>query len=120
MRGTIRKRIAKDGTPRYDCMFRAHGRQVSKTFTAKKAADDFLSSTTSNVAARTYRRITPTSMDNVFAGWQLALSADMQLGVLKRSTSRSYQSVLTQHLIPAFGYIRSDDLANGTIADWKT
>ena len=120
MRGTIRKRIATDGTPRYDCMFRAHGRQVSKTFTTKKAADDFLSSTASNVAAGTYRRITLTSMGNVFAQWQLALEADMQLGVLKRSTFRGYRSVLTQHLVPAFGYIRSDDLANGAIADWKT
>jgi hypothetical protein len=111
MRGTVRKRTTKDG-PRYDVIYRAGGKQIWRTFETRKAADDHLVNEVSAVAAGTYRRINPDSMTAVFENWKTALDADLVLGALKRSTYRSYVSVLTRHLIPAFGAYRSDALTD--------
>jgi integrase len=120
MRGSVRKRIAKDGTPRYDVIFRHAGKQVWKTFATRKAADDFLTDTVSDVNAGTYRRITPMLMSEVFTKWTASLDAAVALGQLKRSTKRSYGSIVTQHLTPAFGAVRSDALTTVAVSTWKT
>ena len=119
MRGFIRKRTAKDGTTRYDCRFRAGGRLVSKTFTTKKAADTYLSETVANVAAGTYRRVTPLLMRDVLTLWTQSLAANETMGQLKRSTRRAYCSIVKHHLIPTFGDWPSDQLSTATVSQWK-
>jgi integrase len=120
MRGSIHKRIAKrSGTPRYDCIFRAGGKQVWRTFKTKKAADDFLATTVTDVNEGTFRRVTPLRLQDVFDKWTTAIEAAETLGQLKLSTRRSYVSVVKQHLAPAFGAIRSDQLTTAAVSAWK-
>jgi integrase len=119
MRGSIRKRTTADGAVRYDVIYRAHGAEVWKTFPTKREADAHLAGAVTDVAAGTYRRVQHRNIGETFTAWLRAIEADIALGNLKRSTFRSYRSAMTQHLIPAFGHIRSDKLTPKVIANWK-
>ncbi len=118
MTGHIKKRLTKHG-PRYDAVVSIGRDRIWKTFQTRKAAEDFVADTVSDVGAGTYRRVTPTLMTDVFERWKDALIAAETLGQIKRSTRRGYVSVVTHHLIPFFGAVKSDALSSRKVSDWK-
>jgi integrase len=119
MRGSIRKRLTKSGAVRYDVIYRARGRQVWKSFRTRREADAHLAGAVTDVAAGTYRRVQPKNLGDIFRAWLVAVEADIPLGRMKRSTFRSYTSVVARHLIPAFGHLRSDGLDTKELTAWK-
>ena len=119
MTGTIVTRTMKDGTKRYNAVWRAEGKQKWRTFQRRKDAERFLMGAVKATHEGTYQDVTPTLMAAVFDRW-LTHSLDVRVkqGLLKVSTAKIYKSMLTTHLRPAFGEIRSDRLRPAVLADW--
>lgn len=120
MVGTILTRTVSDGTKRYDADWRGHdGKQHRKTFTKRKAAERFLTATVKAVNDGVWCDITPQLMDAVFDRWEThSLEVRLKQGLMKPSTAKAYRSMLTTHLRPAFGAIRSDRLRAAVLAEW--
>jgi integrase len=120
MTGTIITREINDGTKRYDADWRGNdGKQHRKTFTRRKDAEKFLTATVKAVNDGLWFDVTPQPMTTVFDRWvSHSLDVRRKQGVLKPSTAKSYQSMLTTHLRPAFGEIRSDRFRAAVVADW--
>src|SRR5262249_35867443 len=106
MKGFILTRQVVDGTKpdgtkryakRYDACWRVNGKQKSKTFAKRKAAERFLTDTIKKVQDGAYVEIKPTTF-KVFAERWLE-----GLGNVKPSTRRAYASIVTHQFIPAFG-----------------
>lgn len=119
MRGTIIKRTVADGSKRYDVVWRADGKQKWKTFNRRKAAEKFLTGAVKATHDGTYQDVTPLLMGEVFDRW-LTHSLDVRVkqGLLKASTAKSYRSMVTTHLRPAFAAIRSDRFRSSAVAEW--
>ena len=88
MRGTIRKRTLADGSRRYDCRYRAAGRQRTKSFTRRKDADRFLAELARKVHDGSYVETKPTLMRDVFDAWLADLETRFMMGEVKPSTAR--------------------------------
>ena len=106
MKGVILTREVKDGTKpdgmprvakRYDACWRVDGKQKSKTFAKRKAAERFLTDTVKQVQDGTYVEIKPTTFKAYAEAWLTGL------GDLKPSTRAAYASLVTHQLIPEFG-----------------
>lgn len=119
MRGTIRKRIAKDGTARYDVIYRAAGKQRWKTFRRRKEAETFLTGKVKSVQDGSYQQVKPKLMSEVLALWLESLETRRKLEEVKPSTAKSYRSVVKVHFIPTFGEQRSDQLTAAAIETWR-
>ena len=87
------KRYAK----RYDACWRVDGKQKSKTFAKRKAAERYLTETVKHVQDGTYVEIRPITFQAYADAWLKGL------GDLKPSTRASYASLVTHRLIPVFG-----------------
>lgn len=98
MTGTIVTRELKDGSKRYHAIYRVDGKQRWKTFTRRKAAERFLTTTVKTLQDGTYREIRPV----IFKGFAEKWLAGLGAGV-KPSTARSYRSIIDRQLLPAFG-----------------
>jgi integrase len=117
MKGFILTREVKDGTKpdgrprsakRYDACWRVNGKQKSKTFGKRKAAERFLTTVVGKVQDGTYREIIPTTFKAFAEQWLAGL------GNLKPSTRRAYGSLVHHQLIPTFG---ERPLASLTVED---
>src|SRR5437899_6482155 len=97
MQGFILTRTAKDGTKRYDACLRVNGRQKSKTFARRKAAERFLTHSVKTVHEGTYVEIKPTTFAAYAERWLEGLAA------VKPSTRRAYVSIVRAQFVPAFG-----------------
>ena len=108
------------GPVRYDCLWRAGGRQRSKTCVTRHEADSFLNSVVKATQEGTYTPVKPMRMGDLFDRW-LTHSLDVRFkqGVLKPSTVKSYRSMLKTHLRPAFQDYRSDRLTAEALSDWE-
>ena len=120
MKGAIITRKLKDGTKRYDAIYRVNGKQRQRTFNRQKDAGKYLVDTVKKVHDNTYRDIKPALMGEVFDRW-LAYSLDVRVkeGSLRPSTAKSYRSMLEEHLRPAFAEYRSDQLTVEAIENWR-
>jgi integrase len=119
MTGTIITRELKDGTKRYDAVWRVDGKQKWRTFNKRKAAERFLTGAVKATHEGTYQDVTPALMSTVFERWLThSLDTRVKQAVLKPSTAKSYKSMLATHLRPAFDEIRSDRLRAAVIVDW--
>jgi len=120
MKGMIITRGLADGSKRYDAVWRANGRQRSKTFQRAHDAEKFLADTVKKVHDNTYRDLRPVLVGEVFDRW-LTHSLDVRVkeGSLKPSTAKSYRSMLEEHLRPAFKEYRSDRLTTEAIEEWR-
>jgi integrase len=58
-------------------------------------------------------------LSQVFREWLVNVETAVALGQLKRSTARSYRSVVTHDLLPAFGRIQSDRLSPIHVNAWR-
>jgi integrase len=105
-----------DGTrrtvKRYDACWRVNGRQKSKTFAKRKAAERFLTDTVKRVHDGGYVEIKPTTFQAYAERWLAGLSD------LKPSTRRAYGSMLTYQLIPAFGELALTALTVDDVNAW--
>ena len=119
MRGTIRRRELADGNRRYDCRYRAAGRQRTKSFTRRKDADKFLADLATKVHDGSYIRTKPAMMEDVFAAWLDDLETRVMMEQLKASTANTYNCNVSKHLAAAFEGIRSDQLTARIIAKWR-
>jgi integrase len=119
MKGTVVTRTLKDGTKRYDAVWRANGKQKWRTFHRQKDADRFLTNAVKATHDGTYRDVRPLVVGDLFDRW-LSESLDVRRkqGLLKPSTAKSYKSMLETHLRPAFGEFRSDRLGADAIKTW--
>lgn len=119
MKGFVLTRTLKDGTKRYDACWRANGKQKSKSFHRRKAADGFLTTVVKAVQDGAYQEVKPLLVGHLFDRW-LSQSLDVRLkqGLLKPSTAKSYRSMVKEHLRPAFGEYRSDRLTHSGVGDW--
>ncbi len=120
MKGTIITRKLRDGTKRYDAIYRVHGKQRQRTFQRQKDAAKYLAGTVKKVHDNTYRDIKPIRIGEVFDRW-LANSLEVRVeeGSLRPSTSKSYRSMVEEHLRPAFADHRSDQLTVEVIEGWR-
>ncbi len=119
MRGTIRPRTARDGSSRFDAIWRdSTGAQRSKTFASRRAAERFLSGQISDRDADAAGL--PARVDG--AAWLDAFAADLEhrvaRGTLKPSTAASYRSVLRRHIRPAFAAHRTDRITHRDVSTW--
>src|SRR5258708_4148631 len=107
MKGTVITRTVKDGSKRYDAVWRANGRQKWRTFERRKDADRFLTNAVKATHDGAYRDVRPLVVADLFDRW-LSESLDVRLkqGLLKPSTAKSYRSMLATHLRPAFAEYR--------------
>jgi integrase len=120
MQGWIVTRTAADGTKRYDACWRVNGKIKSKTFTKKKAASTHLATMVKQVHDHTYVEVEPVPMATVFDQWlDRSLAVRVKDGSLKMSTAKSYRSMIEEHLRPAFGACRSDQLTLTTVETWR-
>jgi integrase len=121
MKGWIEARTAADGTKRYDaCYWIGSNKKKSKTFTKKKAAENYLTSMVKRVQDGTYVDVQPALMGEVFDRWlELALDVRMKEGSLKPSTAKSYRSMVEEHLRAAFGAYRSDRFTLMVVEQWR-
>ena len=121
MRGSIRTRWTKAGAKRYDCIWRAGGKQHWKTFKRKKDADAWLVEVCKEVQDGTFREVQPAPMSEVFEAW-LEHEVEVRLATrdqMKPSTARSYRSVVEKHLVPAFGNVNSDCFTPAVVGKWR-
>jgi integrase len=119
MTGSIVTRTLKDGTKRYDAVYRAGGKQRWKTFKRRKDAEKFLTSVVKEVHDGTYVHVQPLLMDAVFDRWlSHSLEVRKKTALLKPSTAKSYKSMLATHLRPAFKDVRSDRFTAETVGEW--
>ena len=95
MRGSIRRRLLKDGTVRYDARWRAAERLKERTFRRKKDAEAFLDKTATSVRDGSYFEVqpavplphitTPVMRDLVYPdGYQLTQELGSDTGEKKR------------------------------------
>jgi integrase len=119
MTGTIVKRTVKDGSIRYDAVWRVGGKQKWRTFQRRKDAERFLTGAVKATHDGTYQAVSSELMAVVFDRW-LTHSLDVRVkqGLLKPSTAKSYRSMLDTHLRPAFKDSRSDQFSAETVNDW--
>lgn len=118
MNGTIVTRTRKDGK-RYFAVWRANGRQKWKAFTKRKEADRYLATVVKAVQDGAYRDIQPLGVSELLDRWLTqSLEVRVKQGLLKGSTAKSYRSMVTTHLRPAFGEYRSDRLPHSVIGTW--
>ena len=120
MTGWIVTRRTKAGT-RYDARYRiSPGVIRGKTFTKKKAAEQYLVEMVGRIHDGSYIQAQPTLMGDVFDSYlEHALEVRVQEGSLKPSTMKSYRSMIEEHFRPAFGAYRSDRLTLGVIEAWR-
>lgn len=120
MRGSIRTRELQDGSKRYDCIWRAGGKQHWKTFQKKKDAETFLAETVVDVHSGAFVPVQPKTMADVFDTWLKNLDTRLKLGdQMKPSTANTYRSIVKKHLRPTFGRYRSDQLSAAVVAKWR-
>jgi integrase len=119
MAGSIQTRTVKDGTKRYDVVYRVGGKQRWKTFRRWKDADRFRTDTAKDVQDGTYVHVRPLAMGDVFDRWlSHSLEVRLKQGLLKPSTAKSYRSMVETHLRPAFADHRSDRLTADAVGEW--
>lgn len=121
MKGWIETREAADGTARYDACWRISGtKKKSKTFTKKKAAENYLTTMVKRVQDGIYVDVQPALMGEVFDRWlEHSLAVRLKEGSLKPSTAKSYTSMIEEHLRPAFGAYRSDRITLAVVEEWR-
>lgn len=120
MKGMIVTRALAGASKRYDAVWRANGRQRSKTFQKAHDAEKFLADTVKKIHDNTYRDFKPAPLGEVFDRWLThSLKVRVQEGSLKPSTAKSYRSMLKEHLRPAFADYRSDRLTMEAIEEWR-
>lgn len=119
MKGTVVTRTLKDGTKRYDAVWRVNGKQKWRTFHRQKDADRFLANAVKATHDGTYRDVRPLAVGELFDRWLTeSLDVRRKQGLLKSSTAKSYRSMLETHLRPVFGEFRSDRLGADAIKTW--
>ncbi len=118
MTGTIVTRTLANGKKRYIAVWRVEGKQKWRTFHKQHDATRFLAGAVKSTHEGTYQDVTPTLMAVVFDDWLTALDTRVKQQLLKPSTAKSYRSMLTMHLRPAFGDIRSDRLRPAVVEHW--
>lgn len=119
MKGTVVTRTLKDGTKRYDAVWRANGKQKWRTFHRQRDADRFLTNAVKATHDGTYRDVRPLGVGELFDRWLTeSLDVRRKQGLLKPSTAKSYRSMLQTHLRPSFGEFRSDRLGADAIKTW--
>jgi len=121
MTGWIVTRTAADGSKRYDARWRiGPGKIKGKTFTKKKAAENYLNTMVGRVQDGSYIEVQSTMMGDVFDRWlEHSLDVRVKEGSLKPSTAKSYKSMVAEHLRPAFGSYRSDRLTLAVVEQWR-
>jgi integrase len=119
--GANRAALGKlDAPRRYDVRYRdLAGKQKARTFDRQKDAARFLAEVVRRVHDRTYVDVRPALMGQVFDRW-LTHSLDVRVkeGSLAASTARSYRSMVSEHLRPALGDVRSDNVT-GAVEAWR-
>lgn len=119
MKGSIVTRAVKDGTKRYMAVLRTStGKQRWKTFQRRKDAEKYLVTVVRTVHDGTYTELRPTLMSDVYNAWLSHLEMQEHLGRIKYSTARSNRRLLENHLRPAFGEYRSDQLTAEAVNGW--
>lgn len=119
MKGTVVTRTLKDGTKRYDAVWRVNGKQKWRTFHRQKDADRFLTNAVKATQDGVYRDVRPLVVGELFDRWLTeSLDVRRKQGLLKSSTAKSYRSMLETHLRPTFGEFRSDRLGADAIKTW--
>jgi integrase len=121
MTGAIFSRTLKDGSKRYDAVWRVDGKQKWKMFHRKKDAERFLADAVKATYDGTYQDVTPALITIVLDRWMVeSMKTRINQGLLKASTARSYTSMINAHLRPAFGAIRSDKLRERAVDEWAS
>ena len=120
MTGSIKRRILRDGSIRYDVIWRTPtGKQKWKSFKKKKDADNFITKTVQSVQDGSYTELRPVPMDELFDKWvEEWLAVQEQLGKPKRSTGLTYRHIVDRYFRPTFRRYRSDQLSADIIGDW--
>jgi integrase len=119
MKGWIESRTTAAGS-RWDACWRSGSKKKSRTFARRKDAERFLVATIKHVHEGGYIDVKPRLMDKVFDEWlTTGLEDRVKEGSLKISTSKSYRSMIEEHLRPVFGHYRSDRLTLAEIEAWR-
>jgi integrase len=120
MKGWVITRDAADGTKRYDACWWIGSKKKSRTFQRRKDADGYLITMVKRVQDGSYVDVQPALMGEVFDRWlEHSLEVRRREGSLKPSTTKSYRSMLEEHLRPAFAAYRSDRFTLGVIEAWR-
>jgi integrase len=115
--GVVRRMTGKG--PVYDVRVRIGGRQVSKTFTRRRDADDFLHSThhAKDRGLAVDPRAGRITLSEYAATW-LAERRTAAGEPLRRTTRELYSHLLRSHVEPTFGPVRLVDIDLSAVRRW--
>lgn len=120
MTGSIVARNLADGTRRFDVRWRFAGKQFNRTFARYREAERFRADLGKKLHDGTWRPLRALPMAEVFHLWlEQSVAPRVNEGSLKRSTAKGYRTAVTEHLVPAFGKVRSDQLSLSLVEDWR-
>src|SRR5215468_3475692 len=115
-RGTIITHTLRDGSKRYRTVIRIHGKQQWRTFTRKKAAEDYLDRNSTDIRDGTYREIKKSTFGEYMKHWKETYLIPEKL---KPSTINGYGSILDAHLMPEFQYHSMQAIDAGQITHFE-
>lgn len=115
-RGTIIPRELKDGTKKYDAVIRLNGKQVWKSFSRKKAAEEYLDSHSTEVRDGTFREIRKATFREYAEHWRAthAIAAN-----LKPSTLGTYLALFDRHILPEFEHYQMQAISSAEINSFR-
>ena len=104
---------------RYDASWWGGGKKRGKSFSRKHDAQRHLAKAIQEVHDGSWQPARARSMNGVFDQWLEHIDSKLHKSLLKRSTHLSYRGTLEQHLRPAFGSYRSDQLTAQVVQAWE-
>lgn len=116
MRGTIVKRVQKDGTIRYAAVIRINGKPKWKTFDKQGQAEEYLDQFSKDIRDGTYREIRPGTFKEYAAHWKDTHGIVQNV---KGSTLNAYISILDKHISPEFEKMAVQAISSAEINSFR-
>ena len=116
---TCGRNIATEKELRYDASWWAGGKKRGRSFARKHDAQRHLATVIQEVHEGSWQPTRTKIMGGVFDEWLKHIDSKRHKGLLKPSTHLSYRGTLEQHLRPAFGSYRSDQLTAQVLEAWE-
>src|SRR5438045_2316226 len=111
---------ALPGERRYDVILTGpDGKQHSKSFDRKRDADQYLAGTAKAIHDGRFVGVKPTQVSIALDSWLADLEVREAERTLRRSTLRTYRTIVARHLKPQFGAVRSDRFSHAVVEQWR-
>ena len=116
---TCGRNLTTEKEVRYDASWWGGGKKRGKSFTRRHDAQRHLATAIKEVHEGVWQQTRTKTMKDVFDEWLKHIDSKLHKGLIKPSTHLSYLGTLKQHLRPAFGSYRSDQLTSQVVQAWE-